>query len=175
MAHMTYSIETFPDLHARCVAQAHTQNHLSGMVIGRCHEQDMRYRVRISDGGLIDIVPKPQSDRLCPIDLGQHLTLDIAPGNVRLDHPDAMDSRAVNTWPGRIVLAGRRDNAPLVIVKILGHQWTLESTQDGFQLGRLLRSWDYVAVHIPPDVPRIVHRFPGHARLYPRLLTQVAE
>lgn len=170
MAYMTHTSETMQRLPDRCTPLMRRHNQLLGTVITCSREPDNIHRALTRDGNLVHFAHQPDYDQPHPIDLGHHVTLTIAPEDVCLEHPDAMDVMSLNTWPGRIVLAARRDMDTIVIVKILGQFSTLVSTQRISWLNRAPHAWDRVLVHIPPATIHISHRFPGHLRLRPRLL-----
>ena len=89
-----------------------------------------------------------------------------------LKPPYLLDVGSANTWPARVVLAVQPNNA--ILVKILGQFTTLMSMQRISWLNQAPHAWNRVRVHIPPDAIHVMHRFPGHSKLHPRLLRVMA-
>lgn len=80
MASIIYYNVTLSDLADRCVAPVRAHNRLFGTVISRCHEQDIRYRIRTSGGLVIEFAYMPGDDQSDILDLDHHVTLTVAPG-----------------------------------------------------------------------------------------------
>lgn len=174
MGYMTHPNQTMQELPDRCAPLMRRHNKLLGTVVARNQESDKLYRALTRDGALVHFAHLPDYDQPAPIDLGHHVTLTVDPEDVCLEHPDSLESNDGNCWPARVVLAARRDLRTIVIVKILGQVSTLMSTQRICWLDRAPHAWDRVMVHIPPDAIHVSYRFPGHARLRPRLLKAVS-
>ena len=172
--HTTESTLDVPTLHPPGVR---IKNRLLGTVIARHlqypHYPRTKYRVRMLDGETIDFVSAPLTEQSNDLDIGQHVTLDVLPGDVMMSPPRWVHPSEENRWPGRVVLSAGREFESLVVVKILGRFWTLTSTRRTFWLNRPPCAWNRVTVHIPPDAISIRRRYPGHPHLRPRLLRQV--
>ncbi len=174
MSPLTDVLEAMPHVQSLRPSWLPLHNRLAGTIIAYCHDLDMGYRIRTVDNGVVDVTPSRETQHPIRLDRGQHVILDISPADVMLSPPRWVDPSEANHWPGRVVLASHPDSDPLLIVKILGQPWTVMSSQRVSCLNRPACAWDRVTVHIPPDAVRIIHRYPGHAHLRPRLLTQTA-
>ncbi len=178
MALMAHRIETAPDVLDRRPSHIRITNRLVGTVVARHHQYPhyplAKYRVRLLDRGTIDFVSSPDAEHSNVLDIGQQITLEISPNDVRLSPPRWVGFLEENCWPARIVLAANGEFESLLVLKVLGRCLTLTTIDSMFWLNRPPRAWDRVTMHIPLNAICLKQRYPGHPRLRPRLLTETS-
>ncbi|MBS0170005.1 MAG: hypothetical protein JSR62_06585 [Nitrospira sp.] len=147
-------------------------NKLMGLIVACRHPHRRHVQVRTADGIHVTVHDPVRPGHTRALSIGQQLSLRIPPHAVTISPERPINATEENVWPARVVLPAGQERGSLLVVKIIGHPWTVTSTQQGWPRSRPLRAWDRVTVRIRPEACVIDQRYPDDSHLRPRLLTE---